>query len=214
MTRAILESKMTVCDMYGSDIFKDDINEMRRAIEEDTRDGFLDEAEVAHYRADLRRLESAYETKLDYNPSVFLFYPLDCSPSYRKRVQGGFWQMVYSVGPLYEGKSPISEIRLFPSLLEWLGLSDDTIVKMGAWITRRLFSRLLKWIERLGAFARLATEHTLSAIDDALAVLRRSGLVEMGTASSAPTLRELIGELISPHVLAAGGGFGLFVTRC
>ena len=52
------------------------------------------------------------------------------------------------------------------------------------------------------------------AILDSIGILRRASAgVEMAS-TPATAARELIGELFSPHVLAAGTGPGLFVPRC
>jgi hypothetical protein len=57
-----------------------------------------------------------------------------------------------------------------------------------------------------------ARSATLLAIVAALEALRRK--LAAGVAAAVSTPCDLIADLLSPHVLAAGGGPGLFVARC
>ena len=52
------------------------------------------------------------------------------------------------------------------------------------------------------------------AIGDSIVALREGGSVAVEQGCSGRGPRELIGELLSPQVLAAGGGSGCYVTRC
>ena len=110
--------------------------------------------------------------------------------------------------------SRVFGITLFPSLKSWMfrTICYQSNINIEA-------ERRIEWlVERLSAFAlnaaQFSADRHLSAIAEAIASLRRPSPMATLGMPSAPPLHDLIGELLSPHVLAAGTGLGLFTTRC
>jgi hypothetical protein len=116
-----------------------------------------------------------------------------------------------------EERKPIIEVCLFPSFQQWIPAIRASIFDWsGQYEEFRerslcVLGRIVEWIDNV---AKRSVAHCLSAIEAALAMLRVRAPSATLTTSSELTPRELIGELISPRVLAAGSGFGLFVIRC
>jgi hypothetical protein len=142
-----------------------------------------------------------------------------------RRGFGFVWQVFAfrpTEGYAYRGDPPRPRFKvyLFPSLRAWLtpivwALRDS--IEKGREVVRKALDELHGAIERLATFAArsaaLAVLRSISAVRQALAVLRRRHPIATGCESRGPTLRDLVGELLSLRVLAAGGGLGQFVIR-
>jgi hypothetical protein len=139
----------------------------------------------------------------------------------------GIWELMFAAHemvplkgepvPCDEKCEPTFHVHLFPGFgyrLYTVLWALANSIRRGEEAANRAHDSFRSMLERFAALARISVDLCLSAIDEAVAMLRRRDPVAAGTASSAPTSRDLIGELLSPRVLAAGGGFGLFVIRC
>lgn len=87
------------------------------------------------------------------------------------------------------------------------------------WLNRRMMDLRIAAHEALRSLREAASSQTeriirlcLASIREALAALRRGDLIP--SESTGHSLRDMIAELLTPHILAAGTGPGLFVPRC
>jgi hypothetical protein len=192
MSRANLEKKLTLDELFGPD-FEAELAEVRYR-----------EIIDIHIKAQDQAVDWS-DPNADFLEALLSFIQL---VSERKGLYGnGFWQFESMKRGLDGILSRSRSIDLFPSLGQWL-------LEKAFDYTYDAYVSLYMTLDRFAAFARIAVARCLSTITFALTTLRRRDPVEPRRESSVPTPRELIGELLSPHILAAGGGFGLFVIRC
>jgi hypothetical protein len=229
MFRATLERRVTLDELFGPEI-EAETEAVRREVDA------LIEAETKALIRDVESMEGApHDPGLFYDSMYRYRELLQLKAERHKFYRDRFWRTSHRGGARERlvmreddrielapcefdgGRGPFISVYLFPSLRNRLlpiRLSLRDSIHQGEEVVRQALDALRRMIERLATLARIALDRCLSAIDDALTTLRRRAPVAAGAASSAPTPRELIGELLSPHVLAAGGGFGLFVIRC
>ena len=136
----------------------------------------------------------------------------------KRTERSGPWLIVPAEGVDHSNAENLGKhYLLFPSLGIWLSQAHKKIRSLGdgeQGAIRQARDELAAILERLARFADRAVRRSLDAILASLASLR--SLASPGTSlkSASPTLRVLAAVLLSAHVLAAGGGPGLFVTRC
>jgi hypothetical protein len=144
----------------------------------------------------------------------------------RELCQGPFWKMsaiedegvdvAIRAGLLWEGKWSL-KVELFPPLRRWLAdvlYSLEDSIRWGEQAICRILDGLRRAIVHLARRVPTSIDRCLSAIDEALAALEYHAPIEARMSPPAAMLRRLLDVLLTPRVLAAGGDFELFVTRC
>ena len=187
----------------------------------------------AEMRETSRRISALYEnrdlSKVEcevYCRAVTLFIGIaDEVHKLQEARRRGFWQ-VFVARPI-EGSGPFMTppgdgktrfmVYLFPTLGRWMThikWSLQDAIRAAEEVRLRAVEEQARLIARFARFVGDAERRALAVILSGLALVRGSISIFVPTRAVLRTLRDLIGELLSPSVQAAGGGPGLFVIRC